>query len=214
MLTKYSTEWFFMGRLVQIDEYYEKPKILKVFGLAFLLISAVFLLASCGSSTKRAFGLERMSPDEFSVIKRAPLSQPPDYKLRPPRPGAERPGVASPREQARRVVFLGKDDRNKKSNTLNINKGTTKGESAFLKRAGARKVEPNIRNKVDQESSVLVDANQTFVEKLLGFAKDNAEIVDAEAETKRLQQNKKLGQKPTKGKPPFIDRKKNQLFKF
>ena len=63
-----------MGRLVQIYEFYEKPNIVKVFVLALLLISALLLLTSCGNSTKRAFGLERMSPDEFSVIKRAPLS--------------------------------------------------------------------------------------------------------------------------------------------
>ena len=60
----------------------------------------------------------------------------------------------------------------------------------------------------------MTDTNKTFVEKLLGFKNDNAEIVDAEAETKRLKRNKKLGQKPTKGKTPLIDRKKNQLFKF
>ena len=203
-----------MGRLVQMDEYYKKPNITKVFGLALLLIGAVVLLTACGNSTKRTFGIERTTPDEFSVVKRAPLSQPPDYKLRPPRPGAERPGVASPREQARRVVFLGKDAVHQKSNAPGLNKKTTTGEKALLMRAGANKVETDIRSKVDQESSILTDTNKTFVEKLLGFKNDNAEIVDAEAETKRLKRNKKLGQKPTKGKTPLIDRKKNQLFKF
>ena len=203
-----------MGRLVQIYEFYEKPNIVKVFVLALLLISVLLLLTSCGNSTKRAFGLERMSPDEFSVIKRAPLSQPPDYKLRPPRPGAERPGIASPREQARRVVFLGKGLDNKKHNTNDVKKKTTKGEKALLMRAGASNVETDIRSKVDQESSVLADTNKTFVEKILGFKNDNAEIVDPEAETKRLQQNKELGNKTPEGKTPLIDRKKNQLFKF
>jgi hypothetical protein len=33
-------------------------------------------------------GSRRSGPDEFGVVTRAPLSQPPDYALRPPRTGA------------------------------------------------------------------------------------------------------------------------------
>ena len=40
-------------------------------------------------------------PDEFAVVTRAPLSMPPDYGLRPPRPGAARPNETSPRDDAR-----------------------------------------------------------------------------------------------------------------
>lgn len=70
-----------------------------------LILGAALILSSCGESTKRALGLARQSPDEFSIVKRAPLSQPPDFTLRPPRLGAERPGVATPREQARQAIF-------------------------------------------------------------------------------------------------------------
>ncbi|MCH1556317.1 MAG: DUF3035 domain-containing protein, partial [Pseudomonadales bacterium] len=52
-----------------------------------LLTLAALTLSACGDSTKRALGLSRTSPDEFSVVPRAPLSQPPDFNLRPPRPG-------------------------------------------------------------------------------------------------------------------------------
>ena len=72
-----------------------------------LMLGAVLILASCGDSTKRALGLQRTAPDEFSVVKRAPLSQPPDFKLRPPRPGAARPGIATPRRQAEEAIFRG-----------------------------------------------------------------------------------------------------------
>lgn len=72
-----------------------------------LILGAALILSSCGESTKRALGLARTSPDEFAVVKRAPLSQPPDFNLRPPRPGADRPGVATPREQARQAIFRG-----------------------------------------------------------------------------------------------------------
>lgn len=51
-----------------------------------LMFGAALILSSCGDSTKRALGLARIAPDEFAVVKSAPLSQPPDFKLRPPRP--------------------------------------------------------------------------------------------------------------------------------
>ena len=41
-----------------------------------------------------------MPPDEFTVTTRAPLSMPPDFSLRPPRPGASRPQELSERQQA------------------------------------------------------------------------------------------------------------------
>src|SRR3546814_5174685 len=45
------------------------------------------------------------SPDEFRVVSRAPLTLPPDYNLRPPEPGAPRPQVGTPSQQAERAVF-------------------------------------------------------------------------------------------------------------
>ncbi|MBM3559287.1 MAG: DUF3035 domain-containing protein, partial [Alphaproteobacteria bacterium] len=53
-------------------------------------LAAVLALAvgGCGEDTKRSLGLSKPAPDEFSVVSRAPLSLPPNYTLRPPRPGA------------------------------------------------------------------------------------------------------------------------------
>lgn len=48
---------------------------------------------------------QRAGPDEFGVVSRAPLSQPPDYTLRPPRAGAKRPNETTPREQARQTLL-------------------------------------------------------------------------------------------------------------
>src|SRR5277367_5593499 len=67
----------------------------------FLLACSLLLLAGCdGNKLSRTFGLTRDAPDEFTVTTRAPLSMPPDYNLRPPRPGAVRPQEQSEREQA------------------------------------------------------------------------------------------------------------------
>src|SRR6201992_876895 len=62
---------------------------------------ALILLGGCATGDlTRTFGLTRDSPDEYTVTTRAPLSMPPDYNLRPPRPGAPRPQEQSERDQA------------------------------------------------------------------------------------------------------------------
>ena len=69
-----------------------------------LLLAAALLplaLAGCGNNDlSRTFGMTRDAPDEFQVTTRAPLSMPPDFMLRPPRPGAPRPQEMSPRQEA------------------------------------------------------------------------------------------------------------------
>ncbi len=67
-------------------------------------------LGACSQEAKEDLGLAKVAPDEFSVITRAPLSVPPDYTLRPPRPGTSRPMEISTRADARQTVF-GVNDR-------------------------------------------------------------------------------------------------------
>jgi hypothetical protein len=47
----------------------------------------------------------RDRPDEFAVGKQAPLVMPPDYTLRPPRPGSPRPLAADSQQQALEALF-------------------------------------------------------------------------------------------------------------
>ena len=177
-------------------------------------VGAVLVLSACDDSTKRSLGLSRTSPDEFAVLKRAPLSQPPDYNLRPPRPGAERPGVASPREQARQSVFRG--DATEERSPTSRNDGPavqaapqgevnrlSAGESAFLSRAGADNIEPNIRSKVDREYAVLREADSNFVQRLLDYQADIDDVLDAPAEARRLRENQALG-RPKSLRAPAI----------
>ena len=66
--------------------------------------AAVLALAGC-EDIKRGLGMTKVVPDEFAVVPNAPLSVPPDYALRPPRPGAPRDQETSPIEQAKQTVF-------------------------------------------------------------------------------------------------------------
>lgn len=187
-----------------------------------LLVVAALTLAACGDSTKRALGLQRTAPDEFAVAPRAPLSRPPDFKLRPPRPGAEDLTTVSSREQARQAVFRGDDEeRAARGNTgpatqpaprTDVARATA-GEAAFLSRAGALETDPLVRSQIDRESSILADENQNFVRKLLGLKQDPIdEEVDAEAEARRLRENQALGVSPAEGETPTISRTRNGLF--
>ena len=51
-----------------------------------IFLSFLFILSLSGcESTKKAFGNKKLAPDEFLVYARPPLSQPPDFGLRPPK---------------------------------------------------------------------------------------------------------------------------------
>jgi len=69
------------------------------------LLPAALLLAGCGDEVKKTFGLGKNPPDEFQVVRRAPLALPPDFSLRPPQPGAGRPQEETASDQARRTVL-------------------------------------------------------------------------------------------------------------
>jgi hypothetical protein len=69
------------------------------------LLPALLLLGGCGDEVKKTFGLGKNPPDEFQVVRRAPLALPPDFSLRPPQPGAARPQETALADQARRTVL-------------------------------------------------------------------------------------------------------------
>ena len=74
-----------------------------IFRPVLLAILAVFTLSAC-EHAREAIGIGKQSPDEFAVVTRAPLSMPPDFGLRPPRPGAERPQEKAITESARDLL--------------------------------------------------------------------------------------------------------------
>jgi hypothetical protein len=145
-------------------------------------VTLLALVAACAASSgcagfSKAIGAEKSAPDEFRVVTTAPLSLPPDYALRPPKPGDPRPQELRPDRQARAAVF-GED----------IAPTATPGERALVSRAGADAVDPNIRALVDLEGASLVRKNDGFTDRLLSFGATtpDAAPLDAEAEAKRL----------------------------
>ncbi len=158
-----------------------------------LLLGASFALILSGcSSAKESLGLGRSAPDEFMVVKHAPLAMPPDYNLRPPAPGAPRPQEQSTDQLARTTVF-GAQQSNAASAAA-----PDSTEAALLQQAGTAQANPNIRNVVDQETTELEESNKTVAGKLLhiGRDKESAKVLNAKEEAERLQKYKTIGETP------------------
>ena len=151
------------------------------------------------------FGLTRDAPDEYTVTTRAPLSMPPDYNLRPPRPGAPRPQEQSEREQAAAALVpqlaLGAPQG-----------GASPGQAALLQETGPA-APPDIRAKVDQEANQ-AKADEGFIDKLLYWRKPAMQHVqvDPPKELQRLQENSALGAGPDVGDTPIIQQKQEGWF--
>jgi hypothetical protein len=172
------------------------------------LVTLVVPLAGCGdSSLARTFGLTRDAPDEFAVTTQAPLSMPPDFNLRPPRPGVLRPQQRPEREQAEEALV---------PQLALTGSGTggavSRGQSALLDESGPA-VRGDVRQQVDQDAK-LEQANASFLDRVLTWRKTDTRNleVDPEKENQRLRQNAALGQANTSGVTPTIAPKRESWF--
>jgi hypothetical protein len=182
-------------------------------GFAGLALAAASL-AGCDSA-RETFGFTKQAPDEFEVVTRAPLVIPPDYGLRPPQPGAQRPQEKEIRDQARETV-TGRNPEAGRPQLASANPAPaagpprSEGERALLTKAGALDADPAIRRTVDRESTMLAEADSDLIDRLI-FWQDKptpGTVVDPDAETKRIREAMAQGDAPTKGDTPTIKRRK------
>ena len=176
-------------------------------GLGALALAAT--LSACEGGIGDALGLGKSAPDEFAVVRNAPLTLPPDFTLRPPRPGEARPNEESVRVQAKVALFT-------EAGALAIDDSSaaaTQGEAAFIERAGAADVDPNIRHIVDREFSGYASEDESFIDSLLFWQEEQlpGEVVDAAAEAERLRENVEAGKPVTAGETPTIKRREKAL---
>jgi hypothetical protein len=171
--------------------------------LLILLALASLSLGAC-DSFNRALGLEKVVPDEFQVVSRAPLAVPPDYALRPPRPGAAPTQEVTPTEQARQTIFRAGDQQ---AGLPPGAENRSTGENELLRAAGAGTAPPNIRETIAREANA-DPVDQSFVDKLLFWrSADNAaigQVIDPQAEADRLKGKTPSGMTGT----PRIERSK------
>ncbi len=172
--------------------------------LTLVTVASGLALAGCGDDLSRTIGLTRDAPDEFTVTTRAPLSMPPDFALRPPRPGASRPQELSERQQAEATL----------SPTVALGgtpAGTSPGQRALVAAAGPA-APRDIRNQVDADSQ-LDQPGRSFTDRLMFWkpAPQAGTPVDPGRESQRLRQNAALGASVQAGDTPIIQRRQQGL---
>jgi len=174
----------------------------------FLLGLSTVLLAGCGE-LREDLGLGRNVPDEFAVVDRPPLALPPDFTLRPPRPGAPRPQSVDTDHQASVAVFgrkiSGAQDRDPST-----------AEKALLEASGAVKTDSTIREIVDRESAQKVVASEHLVRRLLDWSNNESSgtTVDAAAEAERIRKAKENNEPLSSGATPVIERQESGWLGF
>ena len=178
--------------------------------ISAILFTIITLTALSGcESAKKAFGGKKIAPDEFVVYKRPPLSQPPNFGLRPPTPGIARQQSKSTTDTARDALL----GRLNTSEARQQRPAATPGLKALIERTGANIADPDIRRKIDQETIVLADEDHRLVDKMIFWVDDKpfeGTILDPEKEEKRIREAQALGKPITEGVTEHVKRKRSK----
>lgn len=168
-----------------------------------LILAACALMVTGCSEVKEAIIPGKTAPDEFAVYTRAPLSLPPEYELTAPEPGAERPQQVNPSDVAKRVTIGIDQDEAAKPGT---------SEEEMLSLAGATNIDPDIRRVINRESTVLAEEQDSFVNDILFWQKNEIGTeLDATEEDQRIRQRQALGDPVTADDVPIIEKKEKGL---
>ncbi|MCR9078625.1 MAG: DUF3035 domain-containing protein [Hyphomonadaceae bacterium] len=108
------------------------------------------------------------TPDEFRVVKKAPLVVPPEYSLRPPQAGQSEPFEVDV-ERAGTASAFGTD----------IGQDASAAERALVSAAGANAVSPVIRQQVDWEEASTIRKSTSIADRVLFWQRDNDEPADS-----------------------------------
>lgn len=147
---------------------------MQAFYRTVLAIALVGLAASGCSSLRSAIGGGKNPPDEFAIVTKAPLTIPPDYSLRPPKPGETRPQEQSPSQRAQQLLVGDQSSQ-----------PPSQGELVLIQQSGALDVDPNIRSILAAENGGWAEKDDSLANRLL-FWKVNNSTIDDEAAPLRV----------------------------
>ena len=142
-------------------------------------VGLALVLQGCSSLAKLS-GNKKNAPDEFQVVDKPPLVMPPDFKLRPPRPGEPKPQRLTTSQRAIQSLFPGR---------TSMPPAPSAGEQALLNKIGAGQVKSDVRNNAGNDT--LVVEKGTLLRNIL----DTEERLNAPdgSEIKKTDPNKKDG---------------------
>ncbi|MEO1136722.1 MAG: DUF3035 domain-containing protein [Pseudomonadota bacterium] len=138
--------------------------------IRFAAAMTMLALATGGCGIGKALGGGKNAPDEFAITTKAPLVVPPDYGLRPPRPGETRPQELSPSERAQQVL-LGDASAAPPST----------GEQLLLRKANALGSDASIRTLLDAENGGRGDKDRSLANQLMFWRFIDGEVDDSAA---------------------------------
>jgi hypothetical protein len=172
------------------------------FALACL---AIVGLGACGDKTvAERLGMAKRAPDEFAVVRRAPLVMPPDARLRPPTPGQPRPYQRTTGAEARATLTGGQIEDPSADQA-------SSGEVALLGAAGATEADPEIRRVVDQETETQVSLDESIYLWMFDWQRErfrerDYDVIDPAEEQQRLRNQQQAKARAEAGQGPTVVR--------
>lgn len=100
-------------------------------------------------------------PDEFRVVRKAPLVVPPEYNLRPPQPGQAQPTEVDPTRTAVTTSF-----------GTSIGQDASAAERALVAAADANAVSPVIREQIDFEEAKIIRKRPSVSDRIMFWQAD------------------------------------------
>jgi len=164
-----------------------------------LLGGAALALLGC-QDIREAAGVVKTPPDEFAVVTKAPLVIPPDYNLRPPKPGAPPTNQSSPTNIAQTDLFGDPPD----VVAANLPNNYSPGEKLLLANTGAATADHGVRTQIAADTKAMSTASDSFTDTLLFRSPPDPNAghpVDADAEHSKLVAERTDGQTPIEGQP-------------
>ena len=149
-------------------------------------LALAMTITGCSGDVKEQLGLKRDVPDEFAVERKPQLEVPPEFKIRPPAPGERPLNQKAISEEAKDILLQPSISTSEKSSA----------EQALLGKIGAGS--GDIRKTLEAEKGV---DDPTLLERVRSISDPNsgATVVDADAERKRISENKQTGKPVAEG---------------
>jgi len=140
-----------------------------------MIICLVMILgATACSDYRRAIGTEKSTPDEFQVVVRPPLSLPPEFTKRPDATTTD----------------LGVDEKSSRNLMNNLFERRNITASGYDELFELSSIEPDIRVKVDQETTGIIFERRLPINVIFGGLPEVGPILDQMAEDRRIRINR------------------------
>lgn len=153
---------------------------LRIIALAGVAVS----LIGC-EAVREAAGVVKEPPDEFAVVTKSPLVVPPEFNLRPPKPGAQPTNQISPTDSAQTALF-GEDPA---TAAAQLSGNYSPEERIILASSGGANADHAIRKQLASDLKSMEATDDSFTDNLLFGASDpyKGTPLNADAEAQRLQ---------------------------